>query len=168
MAAYRGFAGNAGAPSAEGLVRDAEAALAHAAAAGLPPGRIVLYGESLGTGVAARMAAGGAPWRAVVLDAPYTSLAGRAAEMYPWVPVRALIRHEFDTLDLMDRIAAPVLVLHGTDDRIIPVEHGRALVAALPGARGVWVEGGTHFLPPDRVAAELAAFLAETAAAPEG
>ena len=159
MPAYRGFAGNPGTPSEAGLFADAEAALSYAAAQGIAPADTVLYGESLGSGVAARMAAGGDGWRALVLDAPYTSVADRAAEMYPWVPVHALIRHPFDTLALAERLTLPVLVLHGTVDRVIPVAHGRALVAALPDARGVWIEGGTHFLPAERVAAEVAAFL---------
>lgn len=160
IAAYRGFAGNPGAPSEAGLHADAQAVLAQAAALGLAPSDIVLYGESLGTGVATRVAATRPEgWRALVLDAPYTSVADRAAERYPWVPVRALIRHEFDTAALIGRVAAPILILHGTEDAVIPVAHGRALAALAPSAQAVWIEGGSHLLPADRVARELATFL---------
>ncbi|PWJ16230.1 alpha/beta hydrolase [Jannaschia seohaensis] len=159
IAAYRGFAGNSGAPSEAGLYADAEAVLAHAAATGLAPADTVLYGESLGTGVAARMARRDAGWRALVLDAPYTSVADRAAEHYPWVPVHALNRHRFDTAAILPEVAAPILILHGTEDEIIPVHHGRALAAQMPDARAIWIEGDDHFLAPELVAEAIAAFL---------
>jgi pimeloyl-ACP methyl ester carboxylesterase len=162
LAAYRGFAGNPGDPSEDGLTEDARAVLAFAAALGIAPERTVLFGESLGTGVAARMAAEAEGWRGLVLDSPYASLSGRAAEMYPWFPVRALIRHDFDTRAALARVDAPILILHGTADLVIPVSHGRALAALVPEARAVWIEGGTHFLPPDRVASEVATFLEAT------
>lgn len=158
---YRGYAGNAGAPSEAGLIADGDATLAFARARRLTPAQIVLYGESLGTGVAARMATRPGHWRALVLDAPYTSVAGRAAELYPWLPVRQLIRHRFDTAAILPSIDAPVLVLHGTADRVIPIHHGRALAAAARDGTGVWIEDGTHYLPAARVAAEVAAFLGE-------
>jgi pimeloyl-ACP methyl ester carboxylesterase len=159
IAAYRGFAGNAGDPTEAGLYADAEAVLAYAAETGLAPGETVLYGESLGTGVATRMATQDAGWRALVLDAPYTSVTDRAAEHYPWVPVHALIRHEFDTKTILPQVAAPILILHGTEDEIIPIHHGRELAALVPRASAVWIAGDDHFLAPDRVAEELAAFL---------
>ncbi|TFL18741.1 alpha/beta hydrolase [Jannaschia formosa] len=159
LPAYRGFAGNAGHPHEAGLYADAEATMAQAAAMGLTPGEIVLYGESLGTGVATWIAARPEGWRALVLDAPYTSVADRAAESYPFVPVRALIRHEFDTAGRIGAVEAPILILHGTADGVIPISHGRALARLVPDARAVWIEGGTHLLPPGRVAEEMADFL---------
>jgi pimeloyl-ACP methyl ester carboxylesterase len=165
LTAYRGFAGNPGTPSAEGLLADGSAALDYALGAwAIAPEETVLYGESLGTGVAARMALEPGAWRALVLDAPYTVLSERAAEMYPILPVRRLIRHDFDTLSIIDRIETPLLILHGTDDFIIPVSHGRALLTqAEAPKRGVWIEGEDHFLPADRVAGEVEAFLEATA-----
>ena len=160
LPAWRGYAGNPGAPSETGLYADAAATLRHAAGLGLRSEDIVLYGESLGTGVATQVAAHSSGWRALVLDAPYTSVADRAAETYPWVPVRTLIRHRFDTAERIARVTAPILILHGTADRVIPVSHGRALAALVPQARAVWFEGGGHLLPAERVAAEMAGFLA--------
>jgi fermentation-respiration switch protein FrsA (DUF1100 family) len=166
MVAYRGFAGNAGTPSEAGLVADGRAALDWLAARGVAPGDTVLWGESLGTGVATRVALsgedGGGDWRALVLDAPYTSLHDRAEEMYGIFPVRPLMRDEFDTAGIVGDVSAPILILHGTADRVIPAAHGRALAAMAPDATLEIVEGGTHFLPPQLVAGRLERFLEAT------
>lgn len=163
LVSYRGYAGNPGKPSEAGLMADARAVLAYAAQElGVPPSDTILYGESLGTGVAARMALEPGAWRAVVLDAPYTSVEDRAAEVYRWVPVRLLLRDRFATKDHIAGITAPLLILHGTQDRTIPVSHGQALATLAPDAKGVWIDGAGHALPPDRVVAELTAFLAAT------
>jgi fermentation-respiration switch protein FrsA (DUF1100 family) len=162
LTAYRGYAGNPGTPSADGLLADAGAMLDFALGAwSILPEETILYGESLGTGIAARMAAEPGAWRLVVLDAPYTSLADRAAETYPFVPVRSLIRHDLDTAGIIAGIDAPLLILHGTEDEVIPVAHGRALfTAAGEPKRGVWIEGDDHFLPASRIADEIEAALA--------
>jgi fermentation-respiration switch protein FrsA (DUF1100 family) len=80
-------------------------------------------------------------------------------------PVRALIRTTFDTLDIIDDVETPVLIFHGTEDFVIPPSHGRALLsAAVPPKRGLWIEGGSHFLPPAPIVAALEAFLSDEAA----
>ncbi|MEM7641361.1 MAG: alpha/beta hydrolase [Pseudomonadota bacterium] len=163
LVSYRGFSGNPGTPSEAGLMADARSTLAHAAALGIAPSETVLYGESLGTGVAARMALEPGAWRALILDAPYTSIAERAAEMYPIFPIRTMIQAEFDTLSIIDRIDTPLLILHGTDDFVIPVDHGRTLLAAAADPKdAIWIEGGSHFLPPAVIADGIAAFLTRT------
>lgn len=161
---YSGFAGNPGAPSESAIRDDAKAVMAYVAAQGLRPQDVILYGESLGTGIAADIAALGGNWRAVVLDTPYTSIADRAAEIYWYLPVRLLIRHDFDTEAIIDQITAPILIAHGTDDEVIPYAHGRALFdqANEPKA-GVWIDGGRHQLPPDQVLDALEGLLARTA-----
>jgi pimeloyl-ACP methyl ester carboxylesterase len=160
FATYRGFAGNPGAPSETGLMADGRATLARAAALDLRPEDVVIYGESLGSGVAARMALEPGDWRALVLDAPYTSVRERAAEMYPYLPVRPLVRHAFDTLSIIEEVEAPLLILHGTADFVIPVEHGRTLLAAATEPKAaVWFEGGSHLLPAEPVAEAVDAFL---------
>ena len=163
LTSYRGSAGGPGTPSETGLLADARAALAWAEAGGLAPEEIVLYGESLGTGVAARMALEPGEWRALVLDAPYTSVVDRAAEIYYFFPVDLLLRDRFETDSFIADVDTPVLILHGTADMVIPVAHGRALFdMATEPKRGVWIDGGTHFLPPNRIADEVADFLAAT------
>ena len=96
----------------------------HVAASGISrPQRTVLYGESLGTGVAVRLAwehAKQAPVAAVVLETPYTSIAEVAQRHYPFVPARWLVKDRFDSLSLIAAIGAPVLMLHSEDDRVIP------------------------------------------------
>lgn len=160
MTSYRGYAGGPGEPSESSLLTDARAALKWAETGGIRPEEIVLYGESLGTGVAARMAMEPGNWRALVLDAPYTSVVDRAAEIYALFPVHLLLRDRFETDNFIAAINTPLLILHGTDDIVIPVEHGRTLLElASEPKHGVWIEDGTHLLPPERVAEEVAAFL---------
>lgn len=124
LATYRGFGGNPGAPSEDGLYADARATLD---AAG--PGPFVLWGESLGTGVAVMMAAERRVL-GVILQSPYTSVAERAGEMMRWLPARALVKDRFDSIARIASIDAPLLIVHGARDTLIPIDHGRALFAA--------------------------------------
>jgi uncharacterized protein len=131
LAEYRGYAGNPGYPSEAGFLRDARAYLAWVAATWQCSAPI-LCGESIGSGVAVRMAME-QPVCAVVLDAPYTSVADLAAEMYRWLPARTLLRHPFDNLSCLPLVRAPLLVVHGAADDLIPPEHGRRVAAAAGG-----------------------------------
>lgn len=144
---WRGYGGNPGKPSEAGLYADGRAALAWLAGQGAE--RIVLYGESLGSGVAtllaAERAAAGDPVAGVVLESPFTSMAAAAAYHYPFVPARWLVRDRFDSLSRIAGIGAPLLVVHGARDRIVPVAMGRALVeaAAVP-KQGVFIDRAGH------------------------
>ena len=131
LVGYRGFGGNAGSPSEAGLIKDGYAGLAFLADQGIAADRIVLYGESLGSGVATALAAGPEiRLAAVILEAPYTSVADLAARRYWFAPVRRLIRDPFDSLARIGSIQVPVLILHGRNDRIIPASHAEQLFAA--------------------------------------
>jgi len=144
MLEYRGYGGNAGTPGEDGFTADALGALAFLAEQGVPSQRTVLYGESLGTGVAVRLAAE-RPTAAVVLDSPYTSIADMARAQYPFLPVRWLLRHPFDSLSRIPRIQAPLLVLQGARDTMIPPAMGRAVFDAAAGPKEMWVsEQGVH------------------------
>lgn len=127
---YRGYGRSGGSPSEDGLYRDGRAAQAWLLArTELGADRLVHYGESLGGAVALELAAGATPPpRAVVLQAPFTSLADAAGVHYPWLPVRLLLRDRFDNAARVGRLAAPLLVLVGTADGIVPPEHGRELL----------------------------------------
>jgi uncharacterized protein len=127
--AYRGYSGSSGSPSEAANVADARLAYATLVNDGVAPGDIILYGRSLGTGVAVQ-AAGQAKVGGVVLDSPYTSIADRAAQIYPWLPVHLLIKDSYDSLGHIGRLAAPLLVLHGEADVVVPVAMGRALSSA--------------------------------------
>ena len=136
---YRGYGESDGMPTEAGILADARAMIMYTReTVGTDPSRIILYGESLGTGVAVRMASeigvGG-----IVLEAPYTSVADRAGELYPWAMARRLIRDKFHSLSYLPAITAPLLILHGEQDRTIPVIHGRRMLEAAAGPkRGIF------------------------------
>jgi fermentation-respiration switch protein FrsA (DUF1100 family) len=121
---YRGYGGNPGKPSEEGLYRDARAAMLFLAQKEGAVKRLVLYGESLGTGVAVKMASE-FPICALILQAPFTSLQEVARYHYPWLFLRPWDR--YNSLALIPRIKVPLLVLHGKQDEIIPFEQGLRL-----------------------------------------
>ena len=139
LAGYRGFGGNPGRPDEQGLYRDGAAAIAWLADHGVPSAEIVLYGESLGTGVAIHLA-GEHDVAAVVLEAPYTSLADIADDHYWYVPFAGmLVLDRFDAASRIARVDAPVLMLAGEKDKVIPIKLVRALYAAAGEPRHLWV-----------------------------
>ncbi|MCU1626618.1 MAG: hypothetical protein JWP64_1567 [Pseudonocardia sp.] len=140
---YRGYGGNPGTPTEEGLAADARAAHHHLTAErGVDPRRLVLLGESLGAAVATRLALE-RPVGALVLRSPFTSLADVAATHYPYLPVRALLRDRFPIEDTVGSVPAPVIVVAGGADEIVPPARSRA-VAAAAGAPYVEVPGARH------------------------
>ena len=120
MMAYRGFSGSSGYPTETSNIADAR--LAHGALVqeGVAPESIILYGESLGTGVAARIAAE-RPSAGVILESPYTSILDIAVSQYPFLPVRLLLADRYETDKVIGQVRVPVLILHGQYDDIIPV-----------------------------------------------
>lgn len=129
MPSWRSYSGSTGSPTEVANVADAQLAYDRLVGEGVPARQVVLYGESLGSGVAVQIAARN-PVGGVILDAPYTALVDVAAAAYPWLPVRLLLLDRYQSLPLIDRVGAPLLILHGVRDRIVPVEMGRALLAA--------------------------------------
>ena len=123
---YRGFGGSSGQPTEAGLASDAQAAYDYSLSLGHPPDRIALVGESLGTAPAIQLAARN-PVAAVVLEAPFTAAVDVARDLYPWAPVDLLMLDQYRSRDLMSKIAAPVLILHGEADQVVPFAHGQAL-----------------------------------------
>ena len=163
---YPGYGRSGGSPS--------EAALAEAAEGGLAelgrrfPGRPrVVCGWSLGAAVAARLAARGAPEvDGLILLSPWTDLPSLAGEHFPGWLVSLLLRERYDSLSLAPRLELPALVIHGREDRIIPVEHGRRLAAELPRASYLEVPGAGHndLLGRAEVWQAMAVYLAERGA----
>lgn len=140
---YRGYGGSSGRPSEAGLLRDAAAAYAFAAARS-PPERIVLWGESLGTGVAVAVAAEH-PVGRIVLESPFTSAADIAASIYSFIPVRLIMKDQFRSDERIGRVTAPVLVLHGERDNIVPIAFGERLYALIRAPkRFVRLPGAEH------------------------
>jgi uncharacterized protein len=125
----RGYGGSGGRPTEEDNVADAIAAYDHLIGLGVPAARIVAYGESLGSGQAVRLAAA-RPVAAVVLEAPLTSTVDVARSTYFWLPLRLLIADKYDNERNIRSVAAPVLILHGEQDGVIPVEMGQRVYRA--------------------------------------
>ncbi len=124
---FRGYAGSSGTPSEAGLVADGEAAYQFAATL-YPPDRIVPFGYSLGSGVAVAIAARH-PVGGLILEAPYTSTVDVAAAAFPYLPVRWLLRDRYQSDRRIGAVRAPVLVMHGEKDRVIPIGFGERLFA---------------------------------------
>lgn len=149
LASYRGYGGAPGKPTEEGLIRDGRAVLAALEGQAVPRDRTVLWGESLGGGIATALAveaaAGGRPIQALVLQAPFTSVFERAAELYPFVPARWLVLDRFDNLSRIAEIGTPLLVVHGEADTVVPASHGRRLLeAAREPKTGVFIPQADH------------------------
>lgn len=161
MVSYRGYSGSTGSPSEAGLRLDAEAAYRFASS--YEPKRVVLYGESLGTAVAIRLASerrvGG-----VILDAPFTSITDVAKPLLRFVPVEWLLRDPFRSIDRIAEIRSPLLVMHGEEDGVIPIGLAERLFAAavepkrflrLPGVDHVGVLETGGFAAVDRFLGEI-------------
>jgi uncharacterized protein len=166
---YRGYGQSGGSPHERGLYRDARAAYDHLARQrGIEPGAIVLYGESLGSAVAMQLAAE-VPVGGVVLEAAFTSIADVGQAMYPFLPVRWVVRHRFDTLAKVPRTRAPLLILHGRGDEFFPLRHAERLAAAAGSRARLVVLRGSHneaFLQDESTYRRaLGEFLAERARA---
>jgi len=126
MMAYRSYAGSSGSPSEQANVADARLAYGALVHEDVDPRSIILYGESLGSGVAARIAAE-RPVAGLILDAPYTSIVELASQVYPYLPVRHLLLDRYETDKVIAQVKVPLLILHGERDAVIPVAMGRAL-----------------------------------------
>ena len=142
---YRGYGGNPGSPSEEGLALDARAARAHLVdVVGVPPERLVYFGESLGAAVVTELATEHPP-AALVLRSPFVDLASVAAVHYPFLPARALLRDRFPLAERLARVDAPTTVVYGGADSIVPASQSRAVAQAAGRLhRSVEVDGADH------------------------
>lgn len=124
---YRGYGGSQGSPTEDGLIADGRAALDFARAT-YPDAKILLWGESLGTGVAVAIAAE-TDVAAVILEAPFTSAADVAFSAYPFIPVSLLMKDQFRSDGRIGKVRAPLLIMHGARDRVVPYRLGERLFA---------------------------------------
>jgi fermentation-respiration switch protein FrsA (DUF1100 family) len=137
MLEYRGYGSNPGTPSEAGFYADGRAALGFLDREGVAPNRLVLYGESLGSGVAVELAAHHEV-AALILEAPPTSVVEVAQCHFPYVPAARLVTDRFDSLSRIGKVKAPILVLHGENDRVVPIRYGRTLFNAAPEPKEAW------------------------------
>ncbi len=155
MCEYRGYGGNPGTPTEAGLYKDARAGIKWLLAQGYSPQQLVMYGESLGTGVAVQMA-GEFAARYVILEAPYSSTLDLAREKYWFVPVDHLMHDTYDSLAKIAKIKPPLLVVHGDRDATIPIRFAQKLFKAANHPKEfVTINGGGHSDLYDHKAGEI-------------
>ncbi|HET6533920.1 MAG TPA: alpha/beta fold hydrolase [Actinoplanes sp.] len=145
LAEYRGYGGNPGSPTEDGLARDIRAARAYLIdRAGLPADRVIYYGESLGAAVVTALAAEHPP-AGLVLRSPFNDLPAAGREHYPLLPVRLLARDRFPVATLLRQVTAPTVVIYGTADSIVPPAQSRTVAEHAAGpVRVVAVAGADH------------------------
>lgn len=162
---YRGFGGNPGTPGEAGLAADADAALRFVLTKrGVDASRMVYFGESLGTAVAAPLAAAHPP-AALVLRSPFASMTEVGQFHYPFLPVRLLLRDRFETLKAAARVTSPTLVIAGARDSIIPLEQSRRVFDAIAAPKELLIlpaadHNDAALLSGRRMIDGMAAFLA--------
>jgi len=157
---YRGYGGSAGSPSEQGLIADAQAAYRFAAGR-YPPQQLVLWGESLGSGVAIAIAAE-RPVGRVILEAPFTSAVALGARHYWYLPVSLLMKDQFRSDLRIGKVTAPVMIMHGVHDRVVPYAMGEQLfdLANKPKHFVRFLDGGHEDLDDNGALDAVARFLA--------
>ena len=126
IVAYRGFSGNQGKPSEEGIYKDSNAAKKWLNENGINDKNIILYGESLGTAVAVDLASKN-NFAGIILESPFTSMIKLAKKYYPYLPVTILLKDKYESENKLKKINAPILIMHGKKDTIVPFEMGEEM-----------------------------------------
>ena len=124
--AWRGFSGNKGKPNEIGLYEDAKSAIKWLEAKGINEKNIILYGESLGTGVAIEVAQN-KNYAGIILESPYTSMVNMGKKYYPFLPVCFLLKDRFESYKKIDKVFIPILIIHGKIDKIVPFAMGKKM-----------------------------------------
>ncbi|HLR25306.1 MAG TPA: alpha/beta hydrolase [Fodinibius sp.] len=124
---YRGYGKSEGSPSEKGTYRDASAAWNYLTQSrAINAGKIVVMGRSLGGSIAAWLGSRKNP-AALIIESTFTSAADLGAGLYPWLPVRMLIKYDYCTAEYISKVKAPVFMAHSRDDRVVPFHHGERL-----------------------------------------
>ena len=126
LISWRGFSGNKGSPSEKNLYKDAEASIKWLNKKNVKNNQIILYGESLGTGVAVEMAKKN-HFNSIILESPFTSIENSAKIYYPYLPVKFLLKDRYDSISKIKMINSPILIMHGEKDDVIPFSMGKKL-----------------------------------------
>ena len=123
---WRGFSGNKGQPTEEGLYKDAKSGVDWLKNKGIRKENIIIYGESLGTGVATEIAQNN-NFAGVILESPFTSMVAAGKSKYPIFPIKLLLKDKFESDKKIQNIKSPILIMHGEDDKIVPFWMGKKL-----------------------------------------
>ena len=124
--AWRGFSGNKGKPSEEGLYEDGDSSIQWLLNKGIKETDIIIYGESLGTGVATHLSQN-RNFAGLILETPFTSMVDAAKTFYPYIPVKFLLKDKFENKKKIKNIDLPILVMHGEADQIVPFSMGKKM-----------------------------------------
>ena len=126
LISWRGFSGNKGKPTEKNLYHDTEEAVKWLNNRGAISKNIILYGESLGTGVATELGTSNA-FGGIILESPFTSIANAAKIYYPYLPVNIILKDRYDSIGKIKNITTPILIMHGKKDNIVPQKMGLEL-----------------------------------------
>ena len=126
LLSWRGFSGNEGTPTEQGLYQDAESAVAWLKSKGINEKNIIIYGESLGTGVATEIAQN-KNFGGIILESPFTSMIAAGKDKYPYLPVRVLLKDKYESDKKIKNINSPILIMHGKVDNIVPFHMGKKM-----------------------------------------
>jgi len=128
LVAWRGFSGNKGKPTEKGFYEDARSAVTWLKSKGVKENNIIIYGESLGTGVATEIAQN-RNFAGIILESPFTSMIDVGKDKYPYLPVRLLLKDKYENDKKIKNINRPILILHGKVDNIVPFHMGKRIYA---------------------------------------
>ena len=126
LVAWRGFNGNDGKPTEQGLYEDARSAVRWLKSMGIGENNIIIYGESLGTGVATEIAQN-KNFAGIILESPFTSMIDAGKDKYPYLPVRLLLKDKYESNKKIRNINSPILIMHGKVDNIVPFHMGKKM-----------------------------------------
>jgi len=126
LVAWRGFSGNKGKPTEKNLYEDARSALQWLKSKGIKENNIIIYGESLGTGVATEIAQN-KNFAGIILESPFTSMIEAGKDKYPYLPVKFLLKDKYESEKKIKNIKSPILIMHGKVDNIVPFYMGKKM-----------------------------------------
>ena len=126
LISWRGFSGNKGSPTENNLYKDAKAAIKWLNEGGISNNQIILYGESLGSGVAVEVGKEN-NFNSIILESPFTSIENSAKIYYPYLPVRFILKDRYDSISKIKMINIPILIMHGEKDDVVPFSMGKEL-----------------------------------------
>ena len=126
LISWRGFSGNKGFPTEQNLYNDAEASIKWLNEQKINNNKIILYGESLGSGVAVEIGKKN-NFNSIILESPFTSIENSAKIYYPYLPIKLLLKDRYDSISKIKSITTPILIMHGAKDDVVPISMGREL-----------------------------------------